>query len=105
MNYNTKFYFGSSLDSVSAHQFLSFMDTNQTRNMDHVLNNFNFDNVNWYLMVENSFRDQNRRRVPMTQPMTDFGHPLLQVCIDNEESIYEREMNGSDKKLKNEGKW
>ena len=54
IEYQPKFDFGSSLDSVTAHQFLSFIDINQTRDAKFVDEKFIMNNVNWKRLVQNS---------------------------------------------------
>lgn len=40
--------------------------------------NFVFHGVDWKVIIENSARHDSQRQV------TEYGKPLLQVCIDNE---------------------
>jgi len=57
LNYEPKIYFGSSIDCVSAHSFLSFMNCNQGRDINYARMNLNFEGVNWKQMISNSVRD------------------------------------------------
>jgi hypothetical protein len=85
LNYKPKIYFGGSLDSLSAQQFLSFMYNNQYRDFDYVKANLNFDGVDWQSMIDNSLTER-RIKDDFGLPVTKFGKSLLQVCIDNEDS-------------------
>ena len=54
MNYEPQFEFGQSLNSVSAHQFLSFIDVMNVLDEEFVLNKFILDHVKWSKLIENS---------------------------------------------------
>ena len=87
MNYTPKIYFGNSLDFVSAHSFLRFMNSNQMRNMVYVRHYLNFEGVNWKKMIDNSVRDHMPTKYEYNFLFTDFEKQLLQICIDNEETV------------------
>ena len=52
--------------------------------MAFVRNYFDFDTVNWKRLIKNSVSEHKFIEL-LGEPLTDFGKPLLQVCIDNEE--------------------
>lgn len=52
--YKPKIIFGNSVDTVTLHAFLSFIDQNQTRDMNYVRTHFDLDGVNWRKLIENS---------------------------------------------------
>ena len=79
MNYEPKFTFGKSCDSLTAHTLLNFIDSNQAiseARHKHVLNNFILDQVNWSKLVYNSQVKHALTEVP-GKPKTEFGKPLL----------------------------
>jgi hypothetical protein len=90
LNHEPTIYFGSSLDCISAHSFLSFICTLKAKEemSDHVKHYtrdyLNYEGVNWKKMVENSIREH-KGSEPLGLPVTEYGEPLLKVCVQNEE--------------------
>lgn len=54
LNYEPKLIFGGSLDSVTLHDFLNFVDICRNINGAYVGNNFDLTKVNWDNLMANS---------------------------------------------------
>ena len=57
------------------------------RNMVYVRHYLNFEGVNWKKMIDNSVRDHMPTKYEYNFLFTDFEKQLLQICIDNEETV------------------
>ena len=83
------FIIGKSFDSLTAHQVCGLLDTNgNEESLEFIQNNINLDQVNWQKLIHNSLAINAKTEVP-GRPVTDFGKSLLQICIENEETVFE----------------
>lgn len=76
MNYTPKIEFGKSVDSLTAHSFLSFLYLNLKRDANYVFDYFDLKSVNWNKLIENSIRECKPLEEP-GKPVTEYGVSLL----------------------------
>ena len=70
------------MQSISAHIFCTFIDRFHERNSEFAHNHLDLNDIDWQRMVDLS----RSKKLDLANPLTFSGKPLLQVCIENENS-------------------
>lgn len=65
--------FGFSLNSITAHTFLTFIDQNYCRDPNFVYNKLDLNDIDWKQLIINSMTHD----LDLITPVTDGGKPLL----------------------------
>lgn len=77
--------FGYSVQSITAHVFLTFINRCYTRDAEFVLKHLDLNDIDWDRMIEiTRLKYSDRKDSDLRRPVTISGKPLLQVCIENE---------------------